>query len=96
MVTPLPDKAAAGTVILLHRLKIILQIPGAVSHGVTVFTHHIRLCAVLLKILVQAFKRRIHTAVGIQGAVIILPVSGHISRTLIVGETVRVELLCPL
>ena len=96
MIAPLPDEAAAGSVMLLHRLEIILQISGAVSHGMAVFAHHVGFCAVLIKILMQAFKRRIHTAVGIQGAVIILPSSGHVPRTLIMCETIRIKFLCPL
>ena len=37
MVTPLPDHAAAGTVILLHDMEIILQISGTVPHGMGIF-----------------------------------------------------------
>ena len=37
VVAPLPDKAAADAVVLLHELEIIFQIARAVAHGVTVF-----------------------------------------------------------
>ena len=37
MVAPLPDKAAADAIVLLHELEIIFQIARAVAHGVTVF-----------------------------------------------------------
>ena len=37
VVAPLPDHSAAGAVIGLEYLEIVLQVPRAVTHGVAVF-----------------------------------------------------------
>ena len=43
MIAPLPHKAAAVPVMAVEELEIVLQIAGAVSHGVAVFAQDIGL-----------------------------------------------------
>ncbi len=95
MVAPLPDKAPADAVVLLNQLKVILQVAGAVAHGVTVLTHHIGKGAVLLKILMDFRQSRVHPAVHIQIAEIAVRPWGIAGR-LIVGQTGGIKFLCPL
>ena len=95
MVAPFPDKPAAGAVILLYGLKIIFQIPGAVAHGMADFAHHIGLRPILLKIVMNLLKGRIHTAVYVNIAVIVFALVGHIPGALKMSQTGRVKFLCP-
>ena len=101
MVTPLPYKAAAHPVIAVNPLKIVLQIAGAISHGMAVFAHHkgkiLRKNAPLrfFKILPNFLKLRIHTAVNIHMTEIILLHIRYIACALIMAEPCIVPLLRP-
>ena len=63
MIAPLPDESATHPRIFLDYLEIILQIAGAVSHAMTIFYKQKWLAAVLLQILFDLGKCRIHPAV---------------------------------
>ena len=65
MIAPFPHKAAADAVILFDQGVIILKIPGAVSHGVTVFAHQKRLVRIRIHIGLHLLQRRIHAAVQV-------------------------------
>ena len=71
VVAPFPYKSARIAVILIHSGEIILQIPGAVAHGVAVLHHHQRLFPLLGTEPVHKLRRRVHPAVHIQTADIV-------------------------
>ena len=95
VIAPLPHESAAGSVVGLDNLEIILQITRAVAHGVAVLAHHKRLGAVLFKIVTDLIQRRIHPALKINDAVIVFPLVGHIAGTLVMGETGGIKFLRP-
>ena len=95
MVAPLPDKTSARAVVLLNHLEIILQIAGAVAHGMAVLAHDERLCAVFLKIGMDIIQSRIHPAVGVQIIKIIFTLLCSVKSAFIVRQAGGVKLLCP-
>ena len=82
MVTPLPHKSAAVTVVRLEILEVVLQVAGAVTHGVAVFAENVGpvqnmvVLHALQEILIHLGQTGIHPAIQIQIAeVVVLPVS---------------------
>ena len=66
MIAPLPDESATHPRILLDYLEIILQIAGTVPHAMAIFHKQKRFAAILLEILFDLGKCRVHPAVQIQ------------------------------
>ena len=91
MVAPLPDEAAAHLLLAVNQLEVVLEISRSVSHRMAVFAHDIRLVPVLDELFFDLLQRRIHAAVKINVAVIILLRIVHIPRRLVVGQTCRIK-----
>ena len=66
MIAPLPDESATHPCILLDYLEIILQIAGPVPHAMAIFHKQKRFAAILLEILFDLGKCRVHPAVQIK------------------------------
>ena len=70
MVSPFPHKAATQPVTTHKHFMIIFQIPGAVPHGMAVFTKYERAFFIFLREeFLNIFNRRIHTGDHVQNIV---------------------------
>ena len=78
MVAPLPDKSAAGTVILMIDSEIVFQVAGAVAHGMGIFTLDKGLIRIFCKILMNIFRGSIHPAVQIKIGIVIFSVMSRV------------------
>ena len=87
MVAPLPDEAAAHSVLLPDQVEVILEISRSITHAVTVLYQQEGLAAVPIQILPNLGEGRIHPAVEINILIVIsLPVI-PIAVTFILGES---------
>ena len=66
MVAPLPHETAAHPVIAVDDLEIILQVSGAVSHGMGIFHQQKRFAPVFFKVLLDFLEGGIHSAVQVK------------------------------
>ena len=96
MVTPLPDKTSADSIVLLDQAEIILQISRSVAHRVTEFTHHKWFSSILIYILMDLFQGWIHPAEQIDVVKVIFSLIRNVKRTLKMRQTGIVKLLRPL
>ena len=96
VVAPLPDEAAAVAIMALEAAEVVLQISGAVAHGVGILAQHIGLADLaVLKVLVDLLDGRIHAAVGIQIVAVDLLALGREGGALIVGQAGGIVVLRP-
>ena len=72
MVAPLPDKASRQRRIPIKTVKIFFQCSRSVSHGMSIFRENQRFLIIFFKVFVNDFQLRIHHALYIQTAFIIL------------------------
>ena len=96
VVAPLPDKRTHEAVITVHQVKIILQVSGAVSHGMTEFTQNKRFFLTMPAVLLRFRHRHIHAAVYIDIRQIIGVVRGLINTAFVVDKILRVLGFDPL
>ena len=92
----LPDKRTHEAVITVHQVKIILQVSGAVSHGMTEFTQNKRFFLTMPAVLLRFRHRHIHAAVYIDIRQIIGVVRGLINTAFVVDKILRVLGFDPL
>ena len=96
VVAPLPNEAAAVAVVTLEALEIVLQIPGAVAHGMRILAQHVGLVhPMLVEVAVDLLDRGIHAAVQVQVVVVDLLAGGREGSSLVMGQAGAVILLGP-
>ena len=96
VIAPLPDETAGHAVVGLDELPVVLQIAGAVAHGVGVFAHQVGLVGLrIVHILLQGFQGRVHIAVEVDVGEIVLALAAAVLSALVVGQAGGVEVLGP-
>ena len=96
VIAPLPHKAAAELLMGIEHLEVILQVSGAVAHGVAVFTQDHGLIGVALQIGIHLLQRGVHAAEQVDVGVVVLALAALVVGTLVVGQAGGIELLRPL
>ena len=71
MVAPFPHEPPTDLAMLVEYLEIILQVAGAVPHGMAIFTQDQGLVRALPQILANFLKRRVHPAVKVQVGIVV-------------------------
>ena len=96
MIAPFPHKAARKFVIAVESLEIILDIPGAVAHGMNKFALDKGLFQrVIRAIMLYIFNRSIHTAVHVDAAQIVLIALHLIDAALVMNQSLCIYGLNP-
>ena len=95
MVGPLPHKAAAASGVLLEHFPVVLNVSGAIAHGVDILTEDIGLVQTCSKLSHHLLHIGIHPAVQIQ----IGQISGLVLRQMdgafVMGQAGIIKGLCP-
>ena len=95
MIQEFPYETTTETRIGFKLLEIILQVTGAVAHGMRVFALDKGLVGILRQIFIHEFQGSIHLAPQIQVGIIILTVIIYILGGFIMGQTAGIKVLRP-
>ena len=95
MVTPLPHEAAANLVFPVDDLEVILQVSGAVAHGVAVFAHNVRLGGVIVQIFLDLSDGGVHSAEQVHIGEVVFSLVAVVPGGFIMGQTAGIKLLGP-
>ena len=96
VIAPFPDKAAAVTLMTVEAVEIVLQVSGAVAHGMAVFAKNIGLIdGLFFEIAVDFRNAGIHAAVRIQISLVDFLTNRRERGALVMRQAGRIVFLCP-
>ena len=95
MIAPLPNESAAECRIFLGQVQILLEVTWAVAHGMAVLHEEERLVRLVVEVIRDFVKTRVHAPDEVDTRDIEVLVGAFIERALIGREPRRVGLLCP-
>ena len=95
VVAPLPHEAAAHALVGPDDLPVVLEVAGAVAHGVAVLHEDEGLVRVGVQVVADLLDGRVHAAVQIDAGVVVAALGVAVVGALVVGQPRGVELLGP-
>ena len=95
VVAPLPHEAAAHALVGPDDLPVVLEVAGAVAHGVAVLHEDEGLVRVGVQVVADLLDGRVHAAVQVDAGVVVAALGVAVVGALVVGQPRGVELLGP-
>ena len=95
MVAPLPHEAAAHALVGPDDLPVVLEVAGAVAHGVAVLHEDEGLVRIGVQVVADLLDGRVHAAVQVDAGVVVAALGVAVVGALVVGEPRGIEVLDP-